>query len=69
MDVRMKFTYSEPDNFSVAKLAVKNAAAITVHTHELTCKPSGSMQSVNEITQYCLVQRLAMKSDCPVADI
>jgi hypothetical protein len=35
----MKLTYSDPDNFSVVKLAVKNAAAMTVHTHELTCKP------------------------------
>jgi hypothetical protein len=37
-EVMMKFQYSEPCNFSVARFAVKKPAAITVHIHALTCK-------------------------------
>lgn len=36
--VMIKFQYNEPCSFSVARLAVKNPAAITVHNHALTCK-------------------------------
>lgn len=38
MDVRMKLTYSDPCSFSVARLAVKKAAAMTVHIQALTCR-------------------------------